>query len=66
MAGTTAMALVPVFFGLTLGYLAGRRGIVDGGNVVGLNPFLMSYAVRGQRANAVHHRSTASAHQVSG
>ncbi|MGA2989453.1 MAG: AEC family transporter [Candidatus Korobacteraceae bacterium] len=45
MAGMTAIALVPVFFGLTLGYFAGRRGIVPYENVTGLNTFLLSYAV---------------------
>lgn len=45
MTAMTAVSLVPVFFGLALGYLAGRRGIVDQKNVAGLNTFLLSYAV---------------------
>ena len=45
MTAMTAIALVPVFFGLALGYFAGRRGIVDYKNVAGLNTFLLSYAV---------------------
>jgi predicted permease len=45
MPGRTAVALVPVFLGLALGYFAGRRGIVDNKNVAGLNTFLMSYAM---------------------
>jgi predicted permease len=40
-----ANALVPIFFGLSLGYLAGWRGIVDNKNVAGLNTFLLSYAL---------------------
>jgi predicted permease len=40
-----ANALVPIFFGLSLGYFAGWRGIVDNKNVSGLNTFLVSYAI---------------------
>jgi predicted permease len=45
MTGMTVAALVPVFFGLALGYIAGRRGVVDNRNVTGLNTFLVSYAM---------------------
>jgi predicted permease len=45
MTGITAVALVPVFFGLALGYLAGKRGIVAYKDVEGLNTFLLNYAV---------------------
>ena len=45
MPGMIANALVPIFFGLSLGYLAGWRGIVDNKNVTGLNTFLLSYAL---------------------
>ena len=47
MAAMIANALVPIFFGLGLGYFAGRRGIVDNKNIAGLNTFLMSYALPG-------------------
>jgi len=45
MPGMIANALVPIFFGLSLGYFAGWRGIVDNKNVAGLNTFLLSYAL---------------------
>jgi predicted permease len=45
MPGMIANALVPIFFGLSLGYFSGRCGIVDNKNVVGLNTFLLSYAL---------------------
>jgi len=45
MPGMIANALVPIFFGISLGYLAGWRGIVDNKNVAGLNAFLLSYAL---------------------
>ena len=45
MPGMIANALVPIFFGLSLGYFAGWRGIVDNKNVTGLNTFLLSYAL---------------------
>ncbi len=45
MPGMIANALVPIFFGLSIGYLAGWRGIVDNKNVTGLNTFLLSYAL---------------------
>jgi predicted permease len=45
MAQMIANALVPIFFGLGLGYFAGQRGIVDNKNITGLNTFLMSYAL---------------------
>ncbi len=45
MPGMIANALVPIFFGLALGYFAGWRGIVDNKNVAGLNTFLVSYAI---------------------
>jgi malonate transporter len=38
-------ALVPIFFGLGLGFFAGRRGIVDNRNITGLNTFLLSFAL---------------------
>ncbi len=45
MPGMIANTLVPIFFGLLLGYLAGWRGIVDNKNVAGLNTFLLNYAI---------------------
>lgn len=45
MIGTIVSALVPVFVGLTLGYSAGRRGIVEKQSVAGLNTFVVSYAM---------------------
>jgi len=45
MPGMIVNALVPIFFGLSLGYFAGWRGIVDNKNVAGLNTFLVSYAI---------------------
>ena len=45
MPAMIANGLVPIFFGLSLGYLAGWRGIVDNKNVTGLNTFLLSYAL---------------------
>ena len=38
-------ALVPIFGGLLLGYVAGRRGSMDGGNVRNLIAFVMNIAV---------------------
>lgn len=38
-------ALVPIFFGLGLGYLAGRCGMVDNKNISGLNTFLLSFSL---------------------
>jgi malonate transporter and related proteins len=38
-------ALVPIFGGLLLGYVAGRRGSMDGGNVRNLIVFVMNIAV---------------------
>jgi predicted permease len=37
--------LVPIFGGLLLGYVAGRRGLMDGGNVRNLILFVMNIAV---------------------
>jgi predicted permease len=45
MPSMIANGLVPIFFGLSLGYFAGWRGIVDNKNVTGLNTFLLSYAL---------------------
>ena len=45
MPAMIANGLVPIFFGLSLGYFAGWRGIVDNKNVTGLNTFLLSYAL---------------------
>jgi predicted permease len=45
MTGVTVVALVPVYFGLALGYFAGRLGIVDSKGVTGLNTYLMRYAM---------------------
>jgi malonate transporter len=38
-------ALIPIFFGLGLGFFAGRRGLVDNRNIAGLNTFLLSFAL---------------------
>ena len=38
-------ALVPIFFVLTLGYLAGRLKRVDNTHVSGLNTLVMEYAI---------------------
>lgn len=40
-----ANALVPIFFGLLMGYWAGRRRIVDNRDISGLNTFLLNYAL---------------------
>lgn len=40
-----ATALVPIFFGLLLGYVAGIRGWVDNGNVRTLVSLVMNYAL---------------------
>ncbi|MDE1147505.1 MAG: AEC family transporter [Azospirillaceae bacterium] len=40
-----ASALVPVFFVMLLGYFAGKRGIVDNGNIKSLNMFLMMFTL---------------------
>lgn len=45
MTGVTVVALVPVYFGLALGYFAGRRGLIDSRGMAGLNTFVMSYAM---------------------
>ena len=45
MTGVTVIALVPVYFGLALGYFAGRRGLIDSKGTAGLNTFVMSYAM---------------------
>lgn len=45
MPGMIANVLVPIFFGLALGYFAGWRGAVDNKNVSGLNSFLVTYAL---------------------
>jgi malonate transporter and related proteins len=45
MALTVANALVPVFFVMCLGYFAGRRGIVDNGNVDTLNTLILNFAL---------------------
>ena len=38
-------ALVPIFVGLLLGYLAGRRGVMDNVNVRNLIVFVMNFAI---------------------
>ena len=40
-----ANALVPIFAGLLLGYIAGLRNIVDNRNVKSLISFVMSFAL---------------------
>jgi predicted permease len=40
-----AFALIPVFFGLLLGYFAGRRGFVDNRDVHSLVRFVMNFAL---------------------
>ena len=40
-----AVALVPIFFGLLLGYFAGIRGIIDNVNVRSLVNFVMNFAL---------------------
>jgi predicted permease len=40
-----AVALVPIFFGLLLGYFAGIRGIIDNVNVRSLVSFVMNFAL---------------------
>ena len=45
MSVVTLAALVPVYFGLALGYFAGRRGIIDSKGMAGLNTFVMSYGM---------------------
>src|SRR5580704_3442064 len=40
-----ADALVPIFVGLLLGYIAGLRGVMDNKNVKTLVTFVMSFAV---------------------
>jgi malonate transporter len=40
-----ANALVPIFAGLLLGYIAGLRGVVDNKNVKSLITFVMSFAL---------------------
>ena len=48
-----ANALVPIFAGLLLGYIAGLRNVVDNRNVKSLITFVMSFALpRRTRANA--------------
>jgi predicted permease len=38
-------ALLPIFVGLLLGYLAGRRGVVDNLNVRNLMVLVMDFAI---------------------
>ena len=45
MAGMLAIALVPIFFGLLLGYLAGITKSLDNVNVRTLVSFLMNFAL---------------------
>src|ERR1700677_237234 len=45
MAKVLADALVPIFAGLLLGYIAGLRGVLDNQNVRNLITFVMSFAV---------------------
>ena len=40
-----AMALLPVFLVLALGFLAGRRKLIDNGNIANLNVLLMQFAL---------------------
>jgi predicted permease len=45
MVTILANALVPIFAGLLLGYIAGLRGVVDNRNVKSLITFVMSFAL---------------------
>ncbi len=45
MISILAFALIPVFFGLLLGYFAGRRGFVDNRDVHSLVRFVMNFAL---------------------
>ena len=45
MTTLLANALVPIFAGLLLGYIAGRRRVVDNSNVKSLITFVMSFAL---------------------
>jgi predicted permease len=45
MVEMLAVALVPIFFGLLLGYFAGVRRIVDNINVGALMAFVMTFAL---------------------
>jgi predicted permease len=45
MVKILADALVPIFAGLLLGYIAGLRGVLDNQNVRNLIVFVMSFAV---------------------
>ncbi|HXW91155.1 MAG TPA: AEC family transporter [Terriglobales bacterium] len=45
MINTLAVALVPIFAGLLLGYFAGLRGTMDNQNVRTLITFVMSFAI---------------------
>jgi malonate transporter len=45
MVTVLANALVPIFAGLLLGYIAGLRKVVDNGNVKSLITFVMSFAL---------------------
>jgi predicted permease len=45
MIAILANALVPIFAGLLLGYIAGLRGVVDNKNVRSLITFVMSFAL---------------------
>jgi malonate transporter len=38
-------AMIPVFFVISLGYFAGKRGIIDNSNIKSLNMFLMMFAL---------------------
>ncbi len=45
MAHTILLALLPIFFVMALGYLAGRLAIVDNHHVEGLNVLVMTFAL---------------------
>src|SRR5580700_6172559 len=45
MTGILANALVPIFAGLLLGYLAGKWRVMDNQNVQSLITFVMSFAI---------------------
>ena len=45
MVKVLADALVPIFAGLLLGYIAGLRGVLNNQNVRNLIVFVMSFAV---------------------
>jgi len=69
MAGTILLALTPIFFVMSLGYLAGRFNIVDNRHVDGLNVLVMNFALpasssrqplrrRAPNSSARHHCSS--------